>query len=94
VHGEEARDDQAPERSRGQANGTWNRDEEEAKATRMVENLSLSSMHSSLSSGSGLNWAQKTLVTLFASTLFIYGLDRTVPAVHNFLMGAFSCHGG
>ena len=56
--------------------------------------LLLRSMNSALSRSSGLNWAQKTLATLFASTLFIYGLDRTVPGVHNFLMGAFSCHGG
>ena len=40
-----------------------------------------------------LHWAQKAAISTFSIGIFFWGLDRTVPAIHNFLMGAISCHG-
>jgi len=37
--------------------------------------------------------AQKAAITTFSTGIF-WGLDRAVPSSHNFLMGAFFCHGG
>jgi hypothetical protein len=40
-----------------------------------------------------LHWAQKAAITTFSTGIFFCGLDRAVPSFHNFLMGAFFCHG-
>ncbi|WP_320668212.1 hypothetical protein [Prochlorococcus sp. MIT 1307] len=41
-----------------------------------------------------LHWAQKAAITTFSTGIFFWGLDRAVPAFHDFLMTTFSCHAG
>jgi len=39
-----------------------------------------------------LHWGQKAAIVTFSTGIFFWGLERTLPAFHNFLIGAFSCH--
>ncbi len=49
-------------------------------------------MNSALSNVSNLHWAQKAAIYVFSIGIFLSGLDRAVPAFHNFLMGFIACN--
>jgi len=49
-------------------------------------------MNSALTNASNLHWAQKTAIYVFSLGVFFSGLDRAIPAFHNFFIGFIACN--